>query len=59
MPKRGRPALPPDERRVSLGVRVKPETRDSLRAKAEASGKSRGDLIDEWDAADSRKRALK
>ena len=38
----GRPKLPPEERRVYLGVRVKPETKDFL----EADEKSQGTAID-------------
>ena len=38
----GRPKLPNEERRVYLGVRVKPETKDFL----EADEKSQGTAID-------------
>ena len=38
----GRPKLPPEERRVYLGVRVKPETKEFL----EEDEKSQGTAID-------------
>jgi len=42
-----RPALPPDEKRVSVSVLLAPETVERLAALAEARGCSRGKLLDD------------
>lgn len=44
--KRGRPALPPGERRIQIAARVTPETAAWLAAEKAASGRSLGAILD-------------
>lgn len=56
--KRGRPPLPPDERRAStLGIRLTAEEREALELMAEQAGKTVTDLI--LDATIRKKRSSK
>jgi hypothetical protein len=46
-PLRGRPPLPADKRRVTLTVRVRPETKAEVERRAGRTGKSQGEVVDD------------
>lgn len=46
MPKRGRPPIPAEKRRVTLAVRVRPETKADLAWLAKAALSSMGEVVD-------------
>ena len=51
MPRTGRPKKPDAEKRVHLHIRVTPETKAAVVETAEATGESRGEVVDRAVAA--------